>query len=120
MCKRAFRPAAICTSSNPATRLCSNTFLTSTRSKREPEPARGLLDSPPEKEARHERRAVGPNLLPNWRRVMSGAVQQRRRVLIIEDYREVAEPMRQLLLLVGYDVKVASDGLSGVEVAREW
>jgi two-component system, sensor histidine kinase len=45
---------------------------------------------------------------------------RRRRVLIIEDYREVAETLRQLLLLVGYDVRVASDGLSGVAEAREW
>jgi CheY-like chemotaxis protein len=42
------------------------------------------------------------------------------RVLIIEDYRDVAESLRDLLSLVGHEVKVAYDGASGVEVAREW
>jgi len=42
------------------------------------------------------------------------------RVLIIEDCQDVAESLRQLLSLVGHQVKVAYDGVNGVEVAREW
>jgi CheY-like chemotaxis protein len=51
---------------------------------------------------------------------MSGAGQTRRRVLVIEDYQESAETLRAFLLLFGHEVKVAYDGVSGVEVAREW
>jgi two-component system, sensor histidine kinase len=42
------------------------------------------------------------------------------RVLIIEDCRDAAESLRQLLSLFGHEVKVANDGVNGVEVAREW
>jgi CheY-like chemotaxis protein len=42
------------------------------------------------------------------------------RVLIIEDYRDTAETLRALLSLLGHEVKVAHDGVNGVEVAREW
>ena len=51
---------------------------------------------------------------------MTGAAQKRQRVLVIEDYQDTAESLRAFLLLYGHEVKVAYDGASGVEVAREW
>jgi CheY-like chemotaxis protein len=43
---------------------------------------------------------------------------QRRRVLIVEDGRDAAETMRQLLALQGFDAAVAHTGPEGVEAAR--
>jgi two-component system, sensor histidine kinase len=42
------------------------------------------------------------------------------RVLIIEDCQDTAKTLRAFLSLLGYEVKVAYDGASGVEVALEW
>ena len=45
---------------------------------------------------------------------------QRPRVLVVEDNRDAAEILRRLLSSSGHEVKVAHDGLGGVEAAREW
>ncbi len=42
------------------------------------------------------------------------------RVLVIEDNRDAAETMRDLLELYGHEVRVALDGPTGVEAAREF
>jgi CheY-like chemotaxis protein len=41
-------------------------------------------------------------------------------VVIVEDNRATADSLRMLLDLAGYEVKVAYDGLDGVQVAEEW
>jgi CheY-like chemotaxis protein len=41
-----------------------------------------------------------------------------RRVLVVEDNRDVAESLRQLLALCGYEVVVAHSGQQGLESAR--
>lgn len=43
-----------------------------------------------------------------------------RRVLLIEDNRDVAESLRDALSLDGHDVHVATDGLDGIEAARQF
>jgi CheY-like chemotaxis protein len=42
-----------------------------------------------------------------------------RRVLVVEDNRDSAESLRQLLLLCGYEVMVAHTGQEGLEAARK-
>lgn len=44
---------------------------------------------------------------------------ERRRVLVIEDSRDTAESLRQVLTLMGQEVHVASDGPTGIEMGRE-
>lgn len=47
----------------------------------------------------------------------TGAMRQRR-ILIIEDNADMAELLRQLLVLLGQEVHVAGDGVEGIELAR--
>ncbi len=44
---------------------------------------------------------------------------RQRRVLLIEDNADMAELLRQLLVLLGQDALVASDGFTGIELARK-
>ena len=46
--------------------------------------------------------------------------QPRLRVLVIEDHRDSADCLQMLLSLLGYEVRVAYDGLDGVKKATEW
>src|SRR5262249_16170789 len=43
-----------------------------------------------------------------------------RKVLIIENLKDVADSVRMLLELWGHQVRVASNGLDGVATARDW
>lgn len=45
---------------------------------------------------------------------------RRRRILIIDDYADIAASMRELLELQGYVVKIAHSGPEGIAVAREF
>ncbi len=45
---------------------------------------------------------------------------QQLRVVIIEDNRDAADTLGQLVSLSGHEVRVAYDGLAGVLAAREW
>ncbi len=42
------------------------------------------------------------------------------RILIIEDNRDAAETLGELLSDEGYEIRLALDGVSGVEIARDW
>jgi PAS domain S-box-containing protein len=46
--------------------------------------------------------------------------ERRSRVLIIEDNRDAADSLRQLLSMLGHVVRVAYNGRDGLDVAREW
>ncbi|HEX5817459.1 MAG TPA: PAS domain S-box protein [Gemmatimonadales bacterium] len=46
------------------------------------------------------------------------AAASARRVLVVDDNADAAESLAQLLMLKGHEVRVAYDGLSGVEIAR--
>lgn len=50
----------------------------------------------------------------------SGAVQRRRRVLVVDDSISVRELERQLLTARGYEVEVAVDGMDGWSKLRDW
>jgi CheY-like chemotaxis protein len=43
-----------------------------------------------------------------------------RRVLVVDDNRDAADTLQDILLLGGHRVEVAYDGLAGLEVAREF
>jgi DNA-binding response OmpR family regulator len=43
-----------------------------------------------------------------------------RRILIIEDNRDAADTLGEILKLLGYDVQITYSGLEGVKVASEW
>jgi CheY-like chemotaxis protein len=43
-----------------------------------------------------------------------------RRVLIVEDNRDLADSLGLLLKFKGYNARVTYDGLNGVKVAKEW
>jgi two-component system CheB/CheR fusion protein len=45
---------------------------------------------------------------------------RRRRVLVVEDNRDSAETLRELLELAGHEVTVAYSGPSGIETARQF
>ena len=47
------------------------------------------------------------------------AAKARRRILVVDDNRDGADTMRMLLELYGHEVRVAYDGLEGVQVAFE-
>ncbi len=44
----------------------------------------------------------------------------RRRVLVVDDNRDAAGALKLLLESEGHEVRIASDGLSGLALAREW
>ena len=50
----------------------------------------------------------------------AGAVQRRRRVLVVDDSISVRELERQLLSARGYEVEVAVDGMDGWSKLRDW
>jgi two-component system CheB/CheR fusion protein len=43
-----------------------------------------------------------------------------RRVLIVEDNRDLADSLSLLLRMKGYNARVTYDGLEGVKTAKEW
>jgi CheY-like chemotaxis protein len=45
---------------------------------------------------------------------------ERRRVLVAEDIPDAAEMLRLMLELMGHEVRVATDGLQAVEIARQF
>jgi CheY-like chemotaxis protein len=49
-----------------------------------------------------------------------GAGPERVKLLIIEDHRDIADSLRCLLELLGYQVRVAYNGRSGVKLALHW
>jgi signal transduction histidine kinase len=48
------------------------------------------------------------------------AIQNRKRVLVVEDNKDAADSLRMLLELRGYEVAVAATGTEGVRLGREW
>jgi DNA-binding response OmpR family regulator len=44
----------------------------------------------------------------------------KKRILIIEDDEHIAEGLKLNLLLQGYDVKIAMDGVSGLQQWKRW
>ena len=52
--------------------------------------------------------------------MLASDVGTRRRVVIVEDNEATADSLRQLLDMVGYEVKVAYDGPDGVQLAEGW
>jgi signal transduction histidine kinase len=48
------------------------------------------------------------------------AVAPGRRVLVVDDNRDIAESLRDLLTLLNADVRVAYDGAEAIRICREW
>jgi CheY-like chemotaxis protein len=46
--------------------------------------------------------------------------RRRTRIVIVEDNQQVADTLRRLLSLHGYEVRVAHTGPEGVRLAQEW
>jgi len=42
-----------------------------------------------------------------------------KKILIIEDEKNIILPLKMFLLKLGYDVKVATDGIEGIRIAQE-
>jgi signal transduction histidine kinase len=59
---------------------------------------------------------LGPGEAPARARPL----QQARRVLVVDDNHDAAEMLRSALELMGYDVATAGDGLSALQVARDF
>src|SRR5688572_22855720 len=64
--------------------------------------------------------AAGSTAAPAVRTEPSGALATPRRVLVIDDNSDAANALRLLLENDGHEVKVAHDGVSGLELAREY
>ncbi|MBF0302503.1 MAG: response regulator transcription factor [Desulfamplus sp.] len=47
-------------------------------------------------------------------------VTEKKRILVVEDESHIAEGIKLNLTIKGYDVKVASDGMEGIELWRSW
>ncbi len=47
-------------------------------------------------------------------------MREKTRILVVEDESHIAEGIKLNLLIKGYDVKIASDGLTGIKFWREW
>jgi PAS domain S-box-containing protein len=64
--------------------------------------------------------AAGSTAAPAVRTEPSGALATPRRVLVIDDNSDAANALRLLLENDGHEVRVAHDGVSGLELAREY
>ncbi len=64
--------------------------------------------------------AAGSTAAPVVRTEPSGALATPRRVLVIDDNSDAANALRLLLENDGHEVRVAHDGVSGLELAREY
>lgn len=64
--------------------------------------------------------AVDAHAIPPLESREDGIAQHGRRVLVIEDNRDAAETIQELLECAGHEVRLAFSGPHGVEVARDW
>jgi two-component system CheB/CheR fusion protein len=61
-----------------------------------------------------------PESPPDPARPREKSTAAARRVLVVEDNRDVAESLRMLLRMLGHETRVAYTGPEGVRAAREW
>ncbi|HSW15624.1 MAG TPA: response regulator [Ramlibacter sp.] len=66
------------------------------------------------------KRAEGAPVAPETPQAPAAAATEQRRVLVVDDLAASAETLTMLLEMEGYDVRVASEGVSALNIAQEF